>query len=76
MKKILSTETFSGLLTVDIEGELRETKIGDLVSDDAGNIFRLDSVALYGGVDKADVQTLVLTKLQGEKAIGSYLIAY
>ena len=75
VKKILNTEIFEGMLTVDIEGELCEAKIGDLISDDTGNVFRLDSVALYGGVYNRNIQTLVLTKLEGEKPIGSYLIA-
>lgn len=72
MKKIIRTETINGLLTVDIEGELHKTKIGDLISDNVGNVFRLDSVALTGFYNR-NSQILVLHKLEGNKPIGTYL---
>ena len=74
MKKILSTETINGLFTVDIEGVLQKTRIGDSIPDDAGNVFRLDSIALSGFYNR-NAQTLVLSKLEGTKPIGAYLNA-
>jgi hypothetical protein len=74
VKKVLDTNIINGLLAVDIEGELHKTKIGDLISDDVGNVFRLDSVALTGFYNR-NSQILVLHKLEGNKPIGSYLNA-
>lgn len=74
MKKILNTETINGLFTVDIEGVLQETRIGDNIPDDAGNVFKLVSVALSGFYNR-NAQTLVLRKLEGTKPIGAHLNA-
>lgn len=74
MKRILNTDVFNGLLTVDIEGVLQETKIGDLIPDNSGNVFRLESVALSGFYNR-NFQTLVLHKLEGSNPIGTYLNA-
>lgn len=74
MKKVLDTKIINGLLAVDIEGELHKTKIGDLIPDNAGNVFRLDSVALTGSYNP-NSQILVLHKLEGNKPIGTYLDA-
>lgn len=74
MKKILNTETINGLFTVDIEGVLQETRIGDNIPDDAGNVFSLVSVAL-SGFHNRNAQTLVLKRLEGIKPIGAYLNA-
>lgn len=74
MKKVTGTETINGLLTVDIEGVLKEQRIGDHISDDSGNVFKLESIALSGFYNP-NAQTLVLRRLSGNKPIGNYLNA-
>lgn len=73
MKKIIRSEIFKGLLTVDIEGMLQDTRIGDLITDDSGNVFKLESVALLGFHDSNN-QTLVLHRVKGNNPVGNYLI--
>lgn len=72
MKKIVRTETIGGLLTVDIDGVLQDKRIGDLISDDSGNVYKLESVALFGFHDSKN-QTLVLHRVKGNKPIGNHL---
>ena len=72
-KKILCTETINGLLTVDIDGVLEYVRIGDNISDDVGNVFRLDSAAMYNFY-KLERSTLVLTQIKGDKPIGNFLL--
>ena len=71
--KILRTEIINGLFTVDIDGVLERVRIGDTVFDDVENAYRLDSVAIYNFYTLKR-STLVLTKLEGEKPIGKYLL--
>lgn len=66
-------EKICNLLTVDIEGALQNTRIGDHISDDSGNVFKLDSVALSRF--SRNTQTLVLSRLSGNNPVGSYLNA-
>lgn len=74
MKKIVSTERINGLLTVDIEGVLQEKRIGDHISDDSGNLFKLESIALSGFYNR-NSQTLVLRRVSGSRPVGNYLNA-
>ena len=71
MKKILRTDNIAGLFTVDIEGRVSSARIGDLISDDNGNLFKLTSVALSGS--KLQSPILVLERINGTKPIGGYL---
>ena len=74
MREIVKVEKINNLLTIDIVGRLMQTHIGDIINDNAGNSFRLDSIALSGSARKG-ISTLVVTQLHSSTKIGEYIIS-
>lgn len=74
MREIVKVEKINNLLTIDIVGCLMQTHIGDIINDNVGNAYRLDSIALSGSARKG-VSTLVVTQLYPSKKMGEYIIS-
>ncbi len=74
MIKVLKSEKVRDLLTIDIDGQLQNTVIGQTIKDDNGNHFLLQSVALQGGVSTMEIQTLVVTPIGAFSMVGAYII--
>lgn len=74
MREIIKVEKINNLITIDIIGTLSRTRIGDILTDDVGNSFHLDSVALSGSVRRnTNITTLVVTRKHGNRQIGKYI---
>lgn len=74
MREIVKVEKINNLLTIDIKGSLLKTRIGDIFTDNIGNSFRLDSIALSGHA-RRDTTTLVVTRIHKKTVFGQYINA-
>lgn len=70
MMKIIDNETICNLFTVTVDRFNTDKKIGDILTDEYGRKFNINSVAF---TNNHDTTTFVLTPLDGKCIIGSVL---
>ncbi len=70
MMKVIENETICNLFTVTVDKFNTDKKTGDILIDEYGRKFNIDSVAF---TNNHDTTTFVLTPLNGKRIIGSVL---
>ncbi len=71
MRKILKIDKITNLTTIEVEGIVYKNKIGDIITDDTGNILKIKSVAMVSC--KYPNTILVIEPLKTVVAWGSSL---
>jgi hypothetical protein len=72
MRKILKIDKITNLTTIEVEGIVYKNKIGDIITDDTGNILKIKSVAMVSSYNYPNT-ILVIEPLKTVVAWGSSL---
>lgn len=75
MHKVLSAEKICGLFAVNIDGFISNISVGDIITDDKGRQFKLDSIGTSRVFNEKSSELLVLTPLNGQYIIGKNINA-
>ena len=67
---VIEKKEICNLFTVTVDKFNTGKKIGDIITDEMGRRFIVDSVAM---LNRTDITTFVLTPLNGERKIGDIL---
>ena len=69
MRKVLQSTKFKNFLTVEIEGLMKKNKIGDIITDNKNDKFKIASVVLMSGINVNRLNTNLIIEPLDEGTI-------